>query len=57
MNLVSSPGGKSFWKERGYLFGDEFREHVEGDLMKRKPHPDAKPMGAFNIGPRAGDAS
>jgi hypothetical protein len=21
MNLVSSPDGKEFWKERGYLFG------------------------------------
>ena len=50
MNLVSSPGGKEFWKERGYLFGEEFRRHVENDLMKRTPHPDAKPMGAFSIG-------
>jgi len=53
MNLVSSPGGKEFWKERGYLFGEEFRRHVEGDLMKRQPHPDAKPMGAFSIGQRS----
>src|SRR6266545_2177329 len=35
--------------ERGYLFGEEFRRHVENDLMKREPHPDAKPMGAFSI--------
>jgi hypothetical protein len=54
MNLVSSPGGKEFWKERGYLFGEEFRRHVEDDLMKRTPHPDAGPMGAFSIG-RRGD--
>jgi hypothetical protein len=27
-----------------------FRHHVENDLMKREPHPDAKPMGAFPIG-------
>jgi hypothetical protein len=52
MNLVASPGGKGFWKERGYLFGDEFRRHVESDLMTREPHPDAKPMGAFSIGRR-----
>jgi len=26
---------------------------VEDDLMKRTPHPDAKPMGAFSIGRRA----
>jgi len=50
MNLVSSPGGKEFWKERGYVFGEEFRHYVEDDLMKRTPHPDAKPMGAFSIG-------
>jgi hypothetical protein len=54
MNLVSSPGGEEFWKERGYLFGEEFRRHVEDDLMKRTPHPDAGPMGAFSIG-RRGD--
>jgi len=50
MNLVCAPGGKTFWKERAYLFGEEFRRYVESDLMKRTPHPDAKPMGAFSIG-------
>ena len=46
MNLVGAPGGKAFWKDRAYMFGDEFRRHIEDDLMKREPHPDAKPMGA-----------
>ena len=50
MNLVCAPGGKAFWKERAYMFGDEFRSYIETDLMKREPHPDAKPMGAFAIG-------
>ena len=50
MNLVCAPGGKAFWKDRGYMFGEEFRRHVEDDLMKREPHPDARPMGAFTIG-------
>jgi hypothetical protein len=50
MNLTGSPGGRAFWKERAYLFGEEFRRHVEDDLMKRTPHPDAKPLGAFPIG-------
>jgi hypothetical protein len=50
MNLVCAPGGKAFWKERAYMFGDEFRRYIEADLMKREPHPDAKPMGAFSIG-------
>ena len=53
MNLVCAPGGKAFWKERSYLFGDEFRRYIEDDLMKRELHPDAKPMGAFSIGRRA----
>lgn len=50
LNLIGSPGGREFWEERGYLFGDPFRRHVEGELMKRKLHPRAKPMGAFSIG-------
>jgi hypothetical protein len=45
MNLVCAPGGKAFWKERAYMFGDEFRQYIENDVMKREPHPDAKPMG------------
>jgi hypothetical protein len=53
MNLTGSPGGRAFWKERAYLFGEEFRRHVEDDLMKRTPHPDAKPLGVFPIGRRA----
>lgn len=58
MNLVWAPGGKSFWKERGYLFGEAFRDYVENDIMHREPHPDARPMGAFSIGrpPGAGTA-
>ena len=52
MNLVGAPGGKAFWKDRAYMFGDDFRRYVESDLMKREPHPDAKPMGAFSIGER-----
>ena len=50
MNLICAPGGRAFWKERSYLFGEEFRQYVESDLMKRPPHPDARPMGAFSIG-------
>lgn len=50
MNLVCSPGGKGLWKERSYLFGEEFRRYVEEELMRRTPHPEAKPFGAFSIG-------
>ena len=52
MNLFGAPGGKALWKERSYLFGEEFRRYIENDLMMRPPHPDAKPLGAFTIGPR-----
>jgi hypothetical protein len=49
MNLVCAPGGKAFWKDRAYMFGDEFRRYIESEVMKKKPHPDAKPMGVFSI--------
>jgi len=49
MNLVNAPGGRVFWYERSYLFGTEFRDHFENDVMKRDPHPSAKPLGAFSI--------
>ena len=52
MNLVSAPGGKEFWAERGYVFGDAFRDHVEQVIMKREPDPRARPLGAFEIGER-----
>jgi len=48
--LFGAPGGKVFWKERGYMFGEEFRRCVEDDLMKRETHSEAKPLGAFSIG-------
>lgn len=56
MNLVSAPGGKEFWCERAYCFGEDFRLHVESDIMKRRPHPLAKPMGAFAIAKIADDS-
>ena len=50
MNLLSAPGGKEFWKERGYVFGNEYRDYVEKVIMTKKPHPEARPFGAFKIG-------
>ena len=44
---------RSLGRDRGYMFGEEFRHYVEDDLMKRTPYPDAKPMGAFPIGRRS----
>jgi hypothetical protein len=49
--FYASPGGKSFWDERGYMFGDSYQHYVELDLMQRPPHPKAKPFGAFEIAP------
>jgi hypothetical protein len=49
MNLFGAPGGKALWKERSYLFGEEFRRYIEKDLVIRPLHPDAKPLGAFSI--------
>lgn len=50
LQFVLSPGGKDFWDERGYLFGDSFNNYVINDLMKRKSHPKAKPWGAVKLG-------
>src|SRR5262245_868299 len=50
MNLVCAPGGKAFWKDRAYMFGDEFRRYIDDDLIKRELHHDAKTMGAVSIG-------
>ena len=49
MNLVSTPGGKEFWKERGYIFGDDYRDYVVNTIMKKPPNPEAKPLGAFKL--------
>jgi hypothetical protein len=49
MNFSGSPGGRAFWQERGDLFGEDFRRNVSDDLMRRTPHPQAKPLGVFSI--------
>ena len=50
MNLLAALGGKEFWKERGYVFGREYRDYVEKVIMTREPHPEARPLGAFKLG-------
>ena len=52
MNIFSTSGGKEFWNERSYLFGDAFQKYVSEDLMTRTPHPRAKAWGAFEIAGR-----
>ena len=49
LNLFGSPGGRDFWAERSYVFGEEFRNHVEQVIMKKSPNPAARPFGAFEI--------
>jgi len=49
MNLFGAPGGAEFWKERGYIFGDDFQKYVESKIMNQPPDPRAKPLGAFPI--------
>lgn len=50
MNLLAAPGGKELSNERGYVFGKEYRDYVEKVIMTKKPHPEARPFGAFKIG-------
>ena len=50
MNLLSSLGGKELWKKEGYIFGSEYQNYVETVMMTKKPHPEARPLGAFKIG-------
>jgi len=49
MNLVGTPGGKDFWRERGYTFGSEYRDYVVNVIMEKAPHPEARPLGAFKL--------
>jgi hypothetical protein len=32
------------------FFGKEYRDYVEKVIMTKKPHPEARPFGAFKIG-------
>lgn len=43
--FYSTPGGKAFWEERGYMFGRRFQNYLNDDLMQRPLHPKAKPWG------------
>ena len=47
MNFLSAPGGKGFWKERGYVFGEEYRDYVEKVIMTKEPPPEARPFGIY----------
>jgi hypothetical protein len=49
MNIVHTPGGAAFWRERGYAFTKDFQDEVKR-LMSRQPHPLAKTFGVVPVG-------
>jgi hypothetical protein len=48
MNLVNTPGGAAFWRERCYVFGEKFQHHVD-EIMTRKPDPRARALGVVPV--------
>jgi len=48
MNLVNTPGGAEFWRERSYVFGTEFQDEVRA-IMVREPNPAAKAFGVVPV--------
>jgi len=55
MNLVNTLGGAAFWNERGYVFDQEFQEHV-GQIIARQPDPRAKAFGVVPVAHVSGPA-
>jgi hypothetical protein len=48
MNMVHTPGGVGFWRERSYVFAQDFREEVDA-MAAREPHADAKAFGILTL--------
>jgi hypothetical protein len=48
MNLVNTPGGAAFWRERSYIFGAQFQREVK-NIMSREPDPRAKAWGVIPL--------
>jgi hypothetical protein len=48
MNLVKTPGGAAFWRERSYIFGPQFQREVKS-IMSREPDPGAKSWGVVPL--------
>lgn len=48
MNMVHSSGGMAFWRERSYVFAQDFRDEVEV-IAAREPHPAAKAFGVLPL--------
>jgi hypothetical protein len=56
MNLVHTPGGAEFWRERSYVFGKDFQDEVKA-IMAREPNPMAKAFGVVPVTHRVTPAS
>jgi hypothetical protein len=48
MNMVHTPGGIAFWRERRYVFAQDFRDEVEA-MAVREPDPAAKAFGVLPL--------
>ena len=48
MNMVHTPGGAEFWRQRSYVFAPDFGEAV-ATIMRRPPHPGAKSFGVLPL--------
>jgi hypothetical protein len=48
MNMVHTTGGVAFWRERSYVFADDFRREVEA-MAARKPDPAARAFGVLPL--------
>ena len=47
-NIFLTSGGQAFWKERSFVFGEDFQAHVKL-LMSRRPNPMAKAFGVVPL--------
>jgi hypothetical protein len=48
MNTVHTPGGIAFWRERSYVFAQDFRREVEA-MAAREPDPSARAFGVLPL--------
>jgi hypothetical protein len=47
-NMVHTPGGQEFWRQRSYVFAQNFRDEVEA-IIRRPVHPGAKSFGVLPV--------
>jgi hypothetical protein len=48
-NMVYSNGGLALWRERSYVFAEDFRAEVEA-IAQREPHINARAFGVLPLG-------